>query len=240
MEVKIHERGRLVAREHRAHHALIQEVEESVTRHARLLGKHRDLAQVLHHHAQHDVVADLRDARQLAVAHIARASAEHVEKRPGVFVGPFRPGGDNGELAGLDHLGVAADRRSKVFDAFLLQHRAQLSRAVERDGRAFDHHAGFRLPGKELRHHLLDVVPGGDHAEDDVAAREVGKRIDDLRAVFPQRLGLGARAVPDGDVAVAFCEAGGHFESHAAGADPAELQFSKGWQSGVPLQGKAR
>ena len=47
--------------------------------------------------------------------------------------------------------------------------------------------------------------------------------LDDLRAVLRERLGLGARAVPDRDVAAALGEALGHRVAHAAGADPADL-----------------
>src|SRR5687767_9371590 len=82
VEVEIDERGRLVAREHGAHHALVQELEEGVARHPGLLGEDGDLAEVLDHDTQHDVVADLRDARELAFADVARAHAHHVEVRP--------------------------------------------------------------------------------------------------------------------------------------------------------------
>jgi hypothetical protein len=41
-----------------------------VARHPHLVGKQRDLDQVLDHYAEHDVVCDLADARELAIAHV--------------------------------------------------------------------------------------------------------------------------------------------------------------------------
>ena len=64
LEVQVDEGRRLVAREGRAHHALVHEIEEGVARHARLLREHRDLGQRLRHHAEEHVVADLDDARR--------------------------------------------------------------------------------------------------------------------------------------------------------------------------------
>ena len=75
LEVEVDERGRLVARERRAHHALVHELEERVARHAGLLRQHGDLGQRLRDHAEEHVVADLHDARQLALADVARAGA---------------------------------------------------------------------------------------------------------------------------------------------------------------------
>ena len=71
---------------------------------------------------------------------------------------------------------------------------------------------------------LQNLVKGTSHlalGQEAVAAGELAQRVDDLRAIFRQRLGLRARAVPDCDVAAGLREAAGHLEAHAAGADPA-------------------
>src|SRR5712692_2269978 len=168
VEVEIHQRRRLVAREHRAHHALVQKVEEGVPRYADLLRENGDLAQRLDHHAEEHVVADLGDARKFSFADIARARAHHVEEGPRLFVGLLRPGSDDSELARLDHLRVAAYRRGEVLDALLPQRFAQLGRALQRDRRALDDHLWLARPGKQLLHDLLDVVPRRDHAENNI------------------------------------------------------------------------
>src|SRR5213594_2619523 len=62
VKIEVHQSRRLVARKHGAHHALVQEVEEGMPRHARLLGEDRDLAERLGDDAKHHVVADLHDA----------------------------------------------------------------------------------------------------------------------------------------------------------------------------------
>ncbi len=49
--------------------------------------------------------------------------------------------------------------------------------------------------------------------------------IDQLAADLGQRLGLGARAVPDGDVVAGLDEPLGHGNPHAAGADPTDFLF---------------
>ena len=60
---------------------------------------------------------------------------------------------------------------------------------------------------------------------------EVCRAVNDGRAVFGQRLRLGLRTVPDGDIGTAFQQAVGHGKTHASRADPAdfmlcEIQFS--------------
>src|SRR5216684_4153380 len=47
--------------------------------------------------------------------------------------------------------------------------------------------------------------------------------IDDLAAYFRERLGLGARAVPDRNVVAGLQQPLGHREAHAAHADPTDL-----------------
>ena len=71
--VEVHEGVRLVAREDRAHDRVVHEVEEGAARHARLLGEDRDLGQVLRHDAEEDVVGDLAEAGELALADVGDA-----------------------------------------------------------------------------------------------------------------------------------------------------------------------
>src|SRR4029077_1043417 len=71
--IEIDQGRRLVAREHRAHDTVVHEGEEGVARHAHLVGKQSDLDEVLYHHAEHDVVCDLADARELAIAYVGYA-----------------------------------------------------------------------------------------------------------------------------------------------------------------------
>ena len=210
-----------------------------MARHSRLLREDRDLAQVLDHDAQHHVVADLGDAREFALTNVARAGAEHVEERPRLLIGLFRAGSDDRQLAGLDHFRVAAHRRREIVDALRAQHLAKLGGAFQRDRRALDHHLRLLAAGEQLLHHRFHVIPGRHHAEHDVARGQLGQRVDHFRTVLRERFRLGARAVPDGDVAAALRQARGHLEAHAAGADPAKLA-SRGWQSVAPLQDRAR
>src|SRR5688572_16410904 len=79
MKVEVHQGGGLVAGEHAPEYAVIDELEESVARHARFLREDRDLAQRLYDHAQVHVVTDLRDARKLAFAYVTRAATHDAE-----------------------------------------------------------------------------------------------------------------------------------------------------------------
>jgi len=79
--------------------------------HATLLREHRDLRERLCDDPEVDVVADLHDARLLAVAHIGDAAAEHVEIRCRPVESLLRAGHDDAELAGADDLRIAADGR---------------------------------------------------------------------------------------------------------------------------------
>src|SRR6266480_1435366 len=123
----------------------------------------------------------------------------------------------------------------------LLQHLAQLCRALERDGGALDDHFRFPRSREKPLHHFLHVLPCRHHAEHDVARGELRERVDDFGAVLGERLGFSARAVPQRDVAAALRQARGHLVTHAPGADPAELHvLNRGWQSGVPLRDRAK
>src|SRR5207247_1264405 len=71
LEIEIDERRRLVARERRAHHALVDEIEKRMPRHAGLLRQHCDLRQRLRDDTEKYVVANLDNPRKLAFADIA-------------------------------------------------------------------------------------------------------------------------------------------------------------------------
>src|SRR6185436_17865527 len=126
VKVEVHQRRGLVAGEHGAHHALVQEIEEGVARHADLLREDRDLAQRLDHHAEVHVVADLGDARKLALADVARADAHHVEVRLGLFICRFGPGHHEGELSRLDDFRIPTHGCGEVLHYLCDQHFEKL------------------------------------------------------------------------------------------------------------------
>src|SRR3990172_9330615 len=130
LEVEVDERRRLVPREGRAHYALVQEVEEAVPGHARLLREDRDLGERLGDDAEQHVVADLGDPRQLALADVARALPHQVEERARGLIRGFRAGNDERELARLDDLGVPAHRRGEGLDPARGEDRAELRRPL--------------------------------------------------------------------------------------------------------------
>ena len=91
-----------------------------MTRHAHLVGQKRDLDQILDDDAEHDIVGDLADAGELAVAHIGHAAwREHFDQGRCGLAGGLRAGDDRGQLAGLDHFGIAAHRRGDEIGAEL-------------------------------------------------------------------------------------------------------------------------
>jgi hypothetical protein len=92
---------------------LLMNSKHRVARHAGLLGQYGDLDQRLDDDAEEDVVADLAEAGQFALADIADAATESLEIADHLVIGLFRSRGDDAQLAGLDHLAVSADRRSK-------------------------------------------------------------------------------------------------------------------------------
>ena len=198
-------------------------------RHARLLRQHGDLGERLRHDTEKNVVTDLDDARELALPDVAGRGSDHLEKRQRCVVRRPRPGADERKLARLDHLRVSGNGRREQLDAALSQQGAQLGRALERNRRAFDDHArqtsAARQKPVRTGDDLLDVIPRRHHAEHDVARGKLRQRLRDFRAMLGQRLGLGTRTIPDGDVAAAFGQPRRHFVAHAAGADPAQLQL---------------
>ena len=199
-----------------------------MARHAHLVGEQRDLDQVLDHHAEHDVVRDLADAREFAVADIGHAARrEHLDQRHGGLAGRLRAGDDGGELAGLDDLGVAAHRRGDEIGAELLELVADRGGFLDRDGRAIDHDrrqlAALAAHAVLAVEHVLHVLAGVDDREQHVDVFEIGQMVDDLAADLGERLGLGARAIPDRNVMAGLDQPLGHGQAHAAHADPADL-----------------
>jgi len=225
-EVEVHECRRLVARERRAQHALVHEVEEGVPRDPCLLRKDRDLGKRLRDDAEEDVVADLDDARELALADVARRRCDHLQVRKrGVECGA-RSRAHERQPAGLDDLRVAGDGSRKQIDAAREKRLPQLGRSFERNRRTFDDELrvgrATRQQPARAGDDFRDVLPCGDHHEHDVARREVADVLRDLRADLRERLGLGARAVPHGEVRSALGQPLGHRVTHAAHADPAD------------------
>ncbi len=72
--VQIDQRVGFVARENRTHHAIVDEVQKGMARHAGLLRQYGDLGKVLDHNTEKDVVSDLADTRQLTLADIGDAA----------------------------------------------------------------------------------------------------------------------------------------------------------------------
>src|SRR5262249_1740269 len=226
--VEIDQRRRLVAREHGAHHAVVHEGEERVAGNAHLVGQQRDFNQVLDHHAEHDVVGDLADARELAAADVGDAArGDHFHERGDGLARGLAAGDHRGELARLDDLGIAAHRRRHVFAAELLQPVADRGRLLDRDGRAVDE--DFRqlaaMAGDAVLAEidLVQILAGRDDGEQHVHVLELDEIVDHLAADLGQRLGLGAGAVPDGEVITGLEQALGHGITHAAHADPTDL-----------------
>ena len=193
LKSRLTKRRRLVARERRAHHALVHEFEEGVARHARLLREDGDLGQRLRHHAEEHVVADLDDARELALADVARRRRDQLEQRRASSKAVFGPGADEGELARLDHLGVAGHRRGQVLDAVLLR-GFRAARPILRAKSTSTRSTSLRLapcprqqrsPTTSFTSFQVDTMQNTMSR-----AGELGELVGDLRAVFRQRLGL--------------------------------------------------
>ena len=152
--------------------------------------------------------------------------ADVLEQRRDPVVGLLRPGHDDAQQARPHHLAVAADRGGEEVDATLGADGPHRDGRLGRDGRAVDddggHVVGVGQQAALADQHLLEVGGGRDHREDDVAGAQVGDRVGDRAADLGERLGLGAGAVPDGDVHAGAGEPAGHGGAHPAGADPAD------------------
>ena len=131
------------------------------------------------------------------------------------------------QFGGLDDLGIAGNRRRDEIAAELLEPIADRCRFLDRDGRAVDddlrHRAALRRDAVLAEQDLVEVLAGRHDGKQDVDAFEVRQVVDDLAALGRERLGLGARAVPDRDVVAGLEQALGHRKAHAAHADPADF-----------------
>ena len=85
LEIEIHKSRSLVPGEGRAHHALIDEREERLSRHSEALCEHGDLGKALGHYAKKEVVADLHQSGHLAVTDIGDTCAVVLQIRGDVI-----------------------------------------------------------------------------------------------------------------------------------------------------------
>ena len=106
---------------------------EGVARNAGLLREDGDLREVLDHDAKQDVVRDLADAGEIALADIGDAVArDRLEIGLRHLEGVGRTRDDAAQLACLDGLAVAADRRCEQRDIPRGQLRADAPRTRPR------------------------------------------------------------------------------------------------------------
>ncbi len=143
------------------------------------------------------------------------------------LVGLLRPGHDQAEATGPDHLAVAADGRGQEGHTALGARLAHRRRRLGRHRRAVDDDPGHLVPGEQpalTDEHLLEVGLGGHHREDHVETAQVGDRVGDRAPDLGQRLGLGPGAVPDGDVLAGLGQTARHRGAHPARADPADAE----------------
>jgi hypothetical protein len=125
---------------------------------------------------QHDVVGDLHQPGDLDVSDIGDAAAEVPQHRLDRVEHLTRTGDDHGELAGGDHLGVAADRRCQEVGAARVRGGADHFAGSGGDGRRVGDHPRRGLSGQQTtfaEHDLLEVLRGGGHAEDEVPVGQV-------------------------------------------------------------------
>jgi hypothetical protein len=106
------------------------------------------------------------------------------------------------QLAVAGAAGAAAHRRVEMGDAALLEAPSMGARGVRRDRAHIDHQrATLHGPGGVLgsEQHGFDRRPILQHGDDDIGvAYRFRGPISDLGALFGQRLGVGAGAVPGG------------------------------------------
>ena len=190
-EVQVHVRRGLVPGERRAHHAVVEELEERGPRHAALLGEHGDLGQRLGDHAEHEVVADLHQPRRCRprrrtspTCRCGRAGGRPCRRSSS---GPDTTRVRPPEATTLPLPLTGAARKSTPAAA----HSSRIAlRGLDRDGRAVDHRAGQVLRVDQqaalAEQHLLEVGRGGHHREDHVAVAQVGDRVGDARSPGPR------------------------------------------------------
>ena len=172
-------------------------------------------------------MADLHEARGLAVADVGDAPSEHLEVRQRALVRLAGSGHGDAEHPGARGLGVAADRSGQERHAPLAPRCSRMSLEISIETvDASTTSAGARSgsASRPLRagHHLLEVARPGDHGDHDVAIGEVHRMLDEPGATIDQWLRLRARAVVDSEIAAAFEQPSGEHLAHAADSDPAE------------------
>jgi hypothetical protein len=225
VERQVGQHRRLVAGVHRTEHRIVDAFQEDVARYARLLGQHGDLAQVLDDHAEHGVVRDLPDPRELALAHPDDLARHDLQDRLHALVQRAPARGHHQQLARLGHLGVARHRRTQVRHAHRLEPGADFGRAFLGDRRAVDHDLGFGRAAEQPRvceQHLLEVLGGGHHREHALAAGQLLHGRDHLCAVLDQRLALAAGSVPQVHAMPRLEQALDHGLAHAPQSDPSD------------------
>ena len=79
VKIQMSERRRLIAGEHRSHHAFVEERQKIMTFQPGLFSQNKNFAEVLGDHAQHDVVANLGDSRQVTLAHIGNGTGNNLQ-----------------------------------------------------------------------------------------------------------------------------------------------------------------
>src|SRR5262249_33853381 len=70
---------------------------------------------------------------------------------------------------------------------------------------------------------LVEILARRDDREQHVDVFELEEIVDHLAPELRQRLGLGAGAVPDGEIVAGLEQALGHGQSHATCSDPDDL-----------------
>ena len=183
LEVEVDVGGALVPGERRAHHAVVEELEEIRSRHPALLRQHRDLGHALRDHAEHQVVADLHQPRQLPLADVGDATRQHLQQWPRLHPRVVRARGDDRQPAARRNLWVAADRRRKHRGPAALHGRTDARRHRRGDRRGVDDQARKGVVAREQpggsADDILYVRRTGDHREHDVPVGQIRRRVDD-------------------------------------------------------------
>ncbi|CAM2164967.1 conserved hypothetical protein [Burkholderia cepacia] len=180
-------------------HAAGDHVEEVAHRDAVRAQQRGRLAERLDRRREREVRGDLRDVRVLRQrTEPPGLLADRVEQRLHAVDRLGRAARHDRQARGGRDIGAPHHRRGDVMDA------ARRMRVRERFGQRDRHrrHVDVDQAARRLREQRFveDLARGGivgQHREHRVAAKRVGRRVDDLRADRGQRLGALARSVPD-------------------------------------------
>jgi hypothetical protein len=145
VEVEVDEGRAFITGKCRTHHAIVKAVEECLPADPALLRENSDLGQRLRDHAEEEIVAELDDAGELAVADIGGAGAQQVQVRLRRAERVGGPGDGQCQLAGARHPGVAHHRRGQQRGAALRQLAADVPGGLHRDRGAVHHDRRCRL-----------------------------------------------------------------------------------------------